>query len=211
MNVLSLYESAPAQVRGHVRIRWKSCPFGEIEKEIPTAGKILDVGCGHGLFVFLCALESEHRSVTGTDVDEAKVKAAKAVAEEAGEVLQRVQFILGGTIPNGHWDGISFIDVLYLLPDAEKESIVRAAATSLAKGGVLVIKEITKRPLLKYIWAFLQEIAAVKIMRLTAGRTVRFADPLEIARWMKEEGLQVKTRRVDKGYMHPHHLIAGVK
>ncbi|HVE75133.1 MAG TPA: class I SAM-dependent methyltransferase, partial [Actinomycetota bacterium] len=188
-----------------------SCPFEEVEKEIPASGNILDVGCGHGLFVFLCALKSEGRSVTGIDVDKSKIEAARSVAGSAGRVSERVHFIVGGTIPNSTWDGISFIDVLYLLPDDTKESMVRAAASALTKNGVLVIKEIAKRPRLKYLWAFLQEIVSVKLLRLTAGRTVSFAEPEEIARWMKEEGLDVKTRRVDGGYLHPHHLIAGVR
>ena len=42
----TLCRQAPWLTRGHIYIRYKTCPFGKIEAYIPKEGKILDLGCG---------------------------------------------------------------------------------------------------------------------------------------------------------------------
>lgn len=65
---LALYAGASAAARVHVRVRWHSCPFRAIAEEVPRAGRILEVGCGHGLLAAFLALESRARTVRGIDV-----------------------------------------------------------------------------------------------------------------------------------------------
>ena len=66
--------------RFHVAVRWRSCPFAQVEQHVPRAGRVLDLGCGHGSFALYLAARSAERTVTGVDVDADKLAAARQAA-----------------------------------------------------------------------------------------------------------------------------------
>ena len=78
--LLSLYSGAPLTARAHVRVRWATCPFRAVAAEVPASGRILEVGCGHGLLSLHLALTSPTREVLGVDVDDDKLKAGRTAA-----------------------------------------------------------------------------------------------------------------------------------
>lgn len=201
---LQLYASRPLAVRVHVRLRWASCPFEALEAEVPQRGRILDVGCGHGLFSVFMRLQASGRDVFGIDPDQDKVGHARAVAGELG-----ITFRVGTEVPDTPWDAITIVDVLYLLDGGAQRHVVSAAAARLAPGGVLVVKDMATTPRWKYRWNQAQETLAVRVLKLTHGGRLNFVEPATIATWMRESGLEVGQKRLDKGYVHPHHLVLG--
>lgn len=208
--VLDLYRSAGPRARAHVRVRWSTCPFEELARRVPAAGRILDLGCGHGAFSLALAMEHPGRRVTGVDIDADKLQAAGAAAQAAlrlGHAVPEFRRIESGEIPPGPWDGIVIADVLYLLPEAEQESLLRLAARSLAPGGVLLAKETDGRAAVKGLWTRLQETLAVRVLGITQGRGIRFLAPEVQQAWLESEGLAVEREPLDRGYLHPHHLI----
>jgi hypothetical protein len=58
------------------------------------------------------------------------------------------------------------------------------------------------------MWNRVQETMSVRVLGITAGRRLRFLPPERHAAWLEEEGLQVEMARLDRGYAHPHHLLA---
>ena len=208
--VLSLYRGAPAMVRAHVAVRWATCPFPAVAAQLPASGRILDVGCGHGLLSLFLALSSSDRSITGIDVDEAKLGVARAAAAGAG-LDARFQVVAGGALPEGPWAGISIVDVLYLLSADDQAALLRSCAAGLAPGGVLVVKEMALVPRWKARWNSLQETTAVKILGITEGDELTFLSPGDMAAAMVEGGLTVRDRPIHRGYLHPHHLLVGGK
>ena len=62
---MALYADAPRADRAHVGGRWWTAPFTAVEKSLPTTGRVLEVGCGHGLFVAYAALTGPRRTVVG--------------------------------------------------------------------------------------------------------------------------------------------------
>ena len=208
--VLSLYRGAPAMVRAHVAVRWATCPFPAVAAQLPAAGRILDVGCGHGLLSLFLALSSSDRSITGIDVDEAKLGAARAAATRGGLDVS-FEAVAGRALPEGPWAGIAIVDVLYLLSAADQRALLRSCADGLAPGGVLVVKEMALVPRWKARWNSLQETAAVKILGITEGDELTFLPPADMAAAMVEGGLTVRDRPIHRGYPHPHHLLVGGK
>lgn len=206
--VLSLYKGAPASVRAHVAVRWATCPFPAVAAQLPTAGRILEVGCGHGLLSLYLALESADRRLTGIDVDEDKLEAAR-VAATGGGLAATFDVVAGPELPDGPWDGIAIVDVLYLLRAEDQRSLLRSCAEALAPGGVLAVKEMALAPRWKARWNALQETAAVKLLGITEGEELTFLAPADMAAAMAAGGLTVRDRPVHRGYPHPHHLLVG--
>jgi 2-polyprenyl-3-methyl-5-hydroxy-6-metoxy-1,4-benzoquinol methylase len=206
--VLSLYAGAPPTTRAHVRVRWATCPFPAVAAQLPAAGRILEVGCGHGLLSLHLAAASPSREVHGIDVDGDKLQAARAAAARGGLActFERVE---GDHLPAGPWDGIAIVDVLYLLGADDQLGLLVSCAQALAPGGVLVVKEMALVPRWKATWNSVQEMAAVRLLRITEGDELTFLDPAAMAGAMTGAGLDVRHRPVHRGYPHPHYLLVG--
>ena len=210
---LTLYAGAPLPVRAHVGARWATCPFRRIETAVPTRGRVLEVGCGYGVFSCHLALASKERDVLGIDVDLRKIVHARFAAEQARARSARCDFHLEppGEVPEGPWDAVVVVDVLYLLDPDAQAGLLRSCAEQLALGGVLVVKEMATDVRWKARWNAAQEFLAVKVLRITAGEQLAFLDPEVLGAWMEKDGLVVRHQPIDRGYPHPHHLIVGTR
>ena len=207
---LARYRGEPLGTRLHTRIRWRSCPFEAIAEAVPTHGRILEIGCGHGLFATYLALGGPDRTVLGTDVAGDKIHAARRAAEGVDNLTFRPDD--PGAFPPGPWDAVCIVDVLYLIDRAGEEQLLRTAAEHLAPGGVLAVKEMGTAPRWKFRWMALQERLSVQVLKITAGHDLTFVPPPELAGWMQEAGLTDVTHRpLDGGHLHPHHLVVARK
>ena len=99
--------------------------------------------------------------------------------------------------------------MLYLLPAIEQRRLLAEAAAELAPGGLLVVKEMGTGPRWKYRWNTWQETLAVRVLRITEGSSFDFVAPAVMAGWLHDLGLTTTTRRLDRGRLHPHHLLVG--
>jgi 2-polyprenyl-3-methyl-5-hydroxy-6-metoxy-1,4-benzoquinol methylase len=206
---LAAYRSAPPGDRVHVLIRWLTCPFPPVVDVLPRTGRILEVGCGHGLFSSYAAQRLPGVEVHGVDIDADKV----AVAASAAGSAPRLQFTVArsGVLPAGPWDAVVLVDVLYLLGAADQRALLGSCADALAPGGVLVVKDMATRPRWKASVNRWQETVSVRVLGITEGSPVfGFVDPDERARWLQAAGLVgVRSRRLDRRRAHPHHLLVG--
>lgn len=208
--VVGLYKGAPLAARVHVTVRWATCPFPAVAAQLPAAGRILEVGCGHGLLSLYVALESSDREVVGIDVDEDKLAVARDAAGAAG-LAASFDVVAGAELPRGPWAGIAIVDVLYLLTADDQRALLRSCAELVEPGGVLVVKEMALVPRWKATWNRVQETTSVKLLGITEGEQLTFLAPAEMAAAMAEGGLTVRDRPIHRGYPHPHHLLVGTK
>jgi SAM-dependent methyltransferase len=212
---LALFADAPLSMRLHVQARWRTCPLAEIAARVPTRGAVLDIGCGHGLFASYLALDAGARRVVGVDIDERKLADASTVVDQVRERGGSLELDVapGGAVPDGPWDAITVVDVLYLLPADAQRDLVERAAAQLAPGGRLLVKEMAPLPVWKAQWNRAQEILAVKVVGFTASESTGFdfVPPAEMRAWMAACGLEVSEVPLDRGYLHPHHLHVGTR
>ena len=170
---MALYADAPRADRAHVRGRWWTAPFTAVEKSLPTTGRVLEVGCGHGLFVAYAALTGPQRIVVGVDIDTDKIAVGTRALAPLGE-RATVSVGVSGRVPEGPWDAIVILDVLYLLPSAEQHALIDRCVAALAPGGRLLVKEMDMAAGWKARWNTAQETLAVKVLRITEGHEFDF-------------------------------------
>src|SRR5947207_1818000 len=114
---LQLYRSLPLRERLFVRARWSSAPLQALADRSPLAGRIADIGCGHGVLTAALALGHPERQVLGVDPDPWKIGLATRALGSQPNVELRV-----GTVESllpeleGALEAIAVADVLYLLP-----------------------------------------------------------------------------------------------
>jgi SAM-dependent methyltransferase len=202
---LALYREAPLGVRVHTRVRWFSAPFPAIAAALPARGRVLEIGCGHGLFSAYAALAGPGRDVLGVDIDAGKIAHGQAAVEGVDGLELAVA--PDGAVPDGPWDAVVVVDVLYLLPAQAQRRLLAEAVDRLAPGGVVVVKEMGATPRWKARWNTLQETLSVKVLRITEGSSFDFVAPETTAGWLTDLGLTVQAHRLDAGRVHPHHML----
>jgi len=119
-----------------------------IEARIPPEGTIVDLGCGHGVLANYLALRSPRRRVIGFDQDAYRIEVARSIGLPNAEF--HCQDLFAGEPPE--CGVIVVADVLHHLGSFEEgEELLRRCCEVLPPGGLLVVKEISKRPLWKYL------------------------------------------------------------
>jgi 2-polyprenyl-3-methyl-5-hydroxy-6-metoxy-1,4-benzoquinol methylase len=201
------FATLPARERFHVWLRWRSCPMERVAATFPARGHILEVGCGHGLFSQFLVAAAPGRHVTGVDIDPHKIALAQMAA--AGQERLDFHVMASGDLPDGPFDAIAIVDVLYLLAPDERDALLGAAAARLAAGGALVVKEVGTQPAWKARLAGGQERLSTSVLRITAGRHRGFESGDALAARLAQCGLTTTVTPLDDGRLHPHVLVVG--
>jgi 2-polyprenyl-3-methyl-5-hydroxy-6-metoxy-1,4-benzoquinol methylase len=149
--VKHLYADAPVAARTILSFRPFICPFGALVELVPNQSRVLDVGCGRGLFLALLAHKGRLAEGVGYDISEKSLDAARIMhARLSKYTTAQLQFVLGeagGDLPDGTFDVVSMIDVLHHVNPRSQEQAISAAAAKVRPGGLLLYKDIAKRPL----------------------------------------------------------------
>lgn len=220
--LFGLYKDYPLSTKLYVRQRW--IPFRlceKLESYLPNSGKILDLGCGYGIFAFLLALKSQKRKISGIDCIEKRVRIATEIGlqEFPGQVEFKSADILSVDISKEDFDAISLIDVLCYIPFKIQQRLLKKCWGGLKKNGVLLIKDFDRKPLWKF-WLFYTSDYPVNIFRiLFAGPDWRKAfrgrlfvrDPTSLSEILRRTGYDTKITPLGKGNYEPHILYLARK
>jgi dolichyl-phosphate beta-glucosyltransferase len=206
------------EARGFTRIflwlRWTLTPYLELASKVPPAGRILDLGSGHGLLSIATALQSGKREVLGIDHDEARVR----MARQAAKGIPGVRFELGAIypfpddLPRAGFRGVFLIDVLHYFPPAAQEELLRGAWDRLEPGGVVLVREVNPHGgLAARFNRFYEKLATGLGFTLSsAGTKHTFKSVTEWEELIAQAGFQV-TSMPCSSVLFSDHLFIGVK
>jgi 2-polyprenyl-6-hydroxyphenyl methylase/3-demethylubiquinone-9 3-methyltransferase len=181
-----LYDRLPFRTQLFIRIRLLLSDLYQLENYVPKEGKILDIGCGHGLLSNLLAINSPQREVLGIDIDAKKIDLARQTIGKRGNI----QFEVGDAncLPAGSFHAVTIADVMYLIPPNTQRAILTNIASALKPNGVLVWKSQSHHPQWKYAITYTQELLMTKL-GLTQGAGIFFMDLEESLQAIRNAGL----------------------
>jgi SAM-dependent methyltransferase len=174
---------------------------------LPDRGRILDLGCGFGLFAGYFGQTQPAREIVGIDLNPKRIAMAAAVA--AGLGLLNYRFVVGDVrqleLP-GPFAGCYVLDVMHHVPADTQRPILEKIYDLLSPGGVLVMKDITTA-------APLGVLFTEALDRLMVG----FSEPLayrhhrEWGELLTAIGFSVRIARVPDILPYPHVILAARK
>ena len=171
---------------------------------------MLDIGCGDGLLLFLLGLRGEARAGerVGIDIDERKIGNARQGAAASA----RFETTDVSSMPSASFDCVSIVDVLYLLPLPRWKDFLSHGVRVLRPGGLLIVKEVADTPRWKHWIGHVEELLAIKVLRMTRGDSPHL-EPVDVYRAALEEaGTEVvRVERIDAGRPHAHVLLLARK
>jgi len=205
-DIFRAFRGAGPATKAYLRIKFKICPLLAVEPHVPRRGRIVDLGCGNGLFAAILTVGSAERRVTGFDLDPKKIRVAEGL--KTANIWSNLDFRLGNiaAMDFPRADVFTLVDVLYLIPFSDQNAILRRCARSLAPGGLLLIKEMDMRPRWKYACNWVQETLAVKVMGFTLGSRFYFRSCLDFLNILSSLGFETTVVALDRGYWYPHIL-----
>ena len=125
--------------------------------------KVLDVGCGFGLFgCYFCALNPEI-SYSGYDMNPRRIEMAQKAAAKLG--LTNAKFYCGDVRElclNDNYDAIMMLDVMHHIDDSSKRTLIQTCTEHLTQDGRLIIKDVTTRPLFKIAFTWFLDVVITR-------------------------------------------------
>jgi cyclopropane fatty-acyl-phospholipid synthase-like methyltransferase len=119
----------------------------EIGQYLPARGRVLDVGCGFGLFSLYYAITQPGLTLEGLDRDARRIEMARAAAARLGlanvryEVDDARHFRGGDT-----YDAVYMLDIIHHIPAETVRPLLEQLAKALSAGGRLLVKDVDSRP-----------------------------------------------------------------
>ena len=170
-------------------------------------GRILDVGCGFGLFAAYFGQTHPRRRIIGVDPDARRIGIARKVA--ASLALQDHAFVVGdvrSAALEGPFDAAYVLDVMHHLPRDDQRRVLERLRALLVPGGMLLVKDITTEPRAGLLFTEALDRVMVGWREPLAYRHHR-----EWGEMLTELGFSVRMVRVPDVLPYPHVVIAATK
>jgi len=201
---LPLVERAYAEIRFTI-LRPKL--LSVMDLLLPDEGRILDVGCGFGLFAAYFGQTEPGRRIVGVDPNARRIDLARHVAKELG--LLRHEFRVGDVRDaalEGTFQGAYVLDVMHHIPADEQEAVLAHMRDLLVPGGVLLIKDITTEP-----HAGLLFTEALDRLMVGMKEPLAYRHHGAWGEMLTRLGFKVRIVRVPDILPYPHVVIAATK
>jgi SAM-dependent methyltransferase len=208
--IARIAKSLPPVERAYANIRFsilRSKLLSVMDLLLPDEGRLLDIGCGFGLFAAYFGQTQPGRRIVGVDPNAKRVAMAHRVSEAVG--LTGNLFIAGDARDvslRGPFAGAYVLDVMHHIPEQDQLAMLERLRDLLAPRGVLVIKDITTEPTF-----------GLEFTRLLDRVMVGWSEPLryrhhrEWGEILASLGFHVRMVRVPDVLPYPHVVISATK
>jgi 2-polyprenyl-3-methyl-5-hydroxy-6-metoxy-1,4-benzoquinol methylase len=173
----------------------------EIGQYLPASGRILDIGCGFGLFSLYFAAMEPGRELVGLDTDDERISYARASGVKLG--LDNVSYQTRdaqAVESDGQFEAIYLLDLIHHLPKEDVPEFLEKVRGLLSPGGILLVKEVEDRPRWKMYFTLLLD-------RLMVGsEPIHYWAEPELTLLLTGLGFEVRRHRMKDFLPYPHIL-----
>jgi 2-polyprenyl-3-methyl-5-hydroxy-6-metoxy-1,4-benzoquinol methylase len=170
-------------------------------------GRILDVGCGFGLFAAYFGQTQPRRRIVGVDPSARRIRLARGLAAKLA--LTGHTFVEGDVRDAalvGPFAAAYVLDVMHHLPRADQRRVLERLAGLLEPGGMLLVKDVTTEPRLGLLFT-----EALDRLMVGFGEPLAYRHHKEWGQMLTELGFRVRMVRVPDILPYPHVVIAATK
>jgi 2-polyprenyl-6-hydroxyphenyl methylase/3-demethylubiquinone-9 3-methyltransferase len=173
----------------------------EIGQYLPAQGRVLDLGCGFGLFSLYYAATRPGLEIEGFDLNPRRIEMARAAAGRLG--LRNVRHEVGNVMDfrgGRQFAAAYMLDIVHHVPQDTVRPLLEQVAKCLPAGGRLVIKDVDSAPAWKRWFTF----ALDKVMDPKAP--VRYWPAEELGALLESVGFRVYRHLMVDVLPYPHVL-----
>jgi 2-polyprenyl-6-hydroxyphenyl methylase / 3-demethylubiquinone-9 3-methyltransferase len=151
--------------------------------------KVVDVGCGGGIFAE--SMAEQGAMVTGIDLNESLIKVAKLHLFESGHSVdyQHISTEAFAKQHSGTYDVVTCLEMLEHVPDPA--AIVKACADLLKPGGHLFFSTLNRHPK-AYVFAIIGAEYLLKLLPKNTHDYAKFLKPSELNAYARQSGIMLK-------------------
>ena len=185
-----LYTIQGFSVAFYTYVRWRLCPFVDMERYVPKKGIILDVGCGYGMMANYLTVTSPERTVLGVDLSTNRINIAKKTIGNRKNIgFEKINV---KELKMKQCDAIVMSDFLHHLDYGTQDELLSVCYEKLSPGGLLVFEEVDDRPLFKYWGVYLVDVI------LNIGQRICFRNRKNYTRILEKIGFDVRVENAHK-------------
>ena len=169
------------------------CPFEALIEVVPAEARVLDVGCGGGLFLALLAATGRISQGVGFDASRTAIEVAQRLGPNlpAGSRLRFVRRGVGEPWPEELFDVVSMVDLMHHVPPSEQAKALAKAARHVAPGGLLLYKDVSEGPAWRAWASRLHDL-------VIARQWIHIVPFATVVRWAEAAGLKTERHaRID--------------
>jgi len=132
-------------------MRFKITPLDRLIKLIPTQGRLLDLGCGFGVFSYFFAQRFPKLQIIGLDPSVNRIELANNVFEQP----ENLEFYQGeiNNLKEENFKAVLLNDVIYLFSKEELIEVFKKCHQKTSLDGVLVIKTMNRARFFRYLFS----------------------------------------------------------
>lgn len=192
-------------IRWYVIIRFLIINIDIIEKVlhyIPRGSKLVNFGCGFGLFDCVIGLSDPRMRITGYDLNTRRIQLATETARRLN--LVNLRFFCADVTRHDvreECGAILMLDLLHHVDYRQQQQVLEKCHAMLEPGGVLVIKDIHKRNKFK-LW-FTYVLDAI----MTKNAPVYYFNDTAMFEYLQTMGFYVIRIRIRDWLPYPHILF----
>ena len=197
----SAYRPAPPRQRLLAALRPFICPLGPILSKMDKAERVLDIGCGNGVFLTTLSYYKRIESGWGIDVNQTAVGCAAMVAQSNSLPLKFSCATSFERWPKEHFDIVSMVDVMHHLPLELRRRFVHEALARVKPGGTFLFKDMCSQPRWRVAWNALHDL-------ILARQWVTVEPIANVIAWASEAGFEpVHTDSYVATVVYGHELV----
>jgi 2-polyprenyl-3-methyl-5-hydroxy-6-metoxy-1,4-benzoquinol methylase len=174
----------------------------EIGQYLPERGRVLDVGCGFGLFSLYYASVRPALRLEGLDKNPRRIEMAGRAAARLG--LANVSYRVGDATDfrggEEPYDAAYMLDIVHHIPPDTVAPLVEQLAKVLPAGGRLLIKDVERRPFYKRWFTHALDLA------MDPRSPVRYWGAEELTAVLEAAGFRVYRHLMVDVLPYPHIL-----